>query len=74
MTLYRRFEGGAVYTYQQGGRFLVVIDESTMTCMLEPEDLEGIELVKVLAFDTEQARTGYLQARFAVKQTGRDGY
>jgi len=44
MTLYWRFEGGAVYTYQQDARFLVVIDESTMACMLEPEDLEGIEL------------------------------
>lgn len=60
MMLYKGFEGGAVYTHEHNSTFLVVIDESSIASILSPEELEGIELVKVIEFATAKARTDYL--------------
>lgn len=64
LTLFKRFEGGAVYTQDHKGKYNVVIDESSIADLLSPEDLDDMELIKVLAFDTEQARLAYLAKRF----------
>jgi hypothetical protein len=64
LTLFKRFEGGAVYTQESNGQYCVVIDESSIACLLPPEELDGIELIKVLAFHTERERLDYLSGRF----------
>lgn len=52
-TLVRYFEGGALYTAERDGKFLVITDESAMADLLSEEDLEGLELTQVRAFDTD---------------------
>ena len=64
LTLYKRFEGGAVYTQENNGKYCVIIDESSIASLLPPEELDDIELIKVLAFNTEQERLAYLLTRF----------
>lgn len=64
LTLFKRFEGGAVYTQDHKGKYNVVIDESSIADLLSPEDLDDMELIKVLTFDTEQERLAYLANRF----------
>ena len=63
-TLYQRFEGGAVYTAEEKGAFLVVIDESAIADILPLEEVEGLELIKIIKFETEPDRTNYLSRRF----------
>ncbi|MDD4865473.1 MAG: hypothetical protein PHE38_15960 [Alishewanella agri] len=64
LTLIKRFEGGAVYTQDSNGKYRVVIDESSIASLLQPEELDDIELIKVLEFNTEQERLEYLSTRF----------
>ena len=64
LTLFKRFEGGAVYTQDHKGKYNVVIDESSIADLLSPEDLDDMELIKILAFDTVQERLAYLVKRF----------
>lgn len=64
LTLIKRFEGGAVYTQESNGKYRVVIDESSIASLLPPEELDDIELIKVLEFKTEQERLEYLSTRF----------
>jgi len=61
--LLRGFEGGAVYTAEKDGKFLLIQDESTMAGLLDEEDLKGLELVKVREFDTEAERESYIDQR-----------
>lgn len=63
-SLYMEFEGGAVYTSERAGKYLVIIDESAIADLLQPGELEGIELVKTLEFASEADRTAYLLKRF----------
>jgi hypothetical protein len=62
--LYRGFEGGAVYTGEHEGKFLVLTEEGTLADLLPPEDLEGLQLRRVKAFDSEAARQAYLMKRY----------
>jgi hypothetical protein len=62
--LYRDFEGGAVYTMERDGKFLVILDESTMADILPADELEGVELEKDIEFSSEPERTAYLTRRF----------
>ena len=64
LTLFKRFEGGAVYTQESNGKYCVVIDESSIASLLPPEELDDMDLIKVLEFDTEQERLKYLNSRF----------
>lgn len=64
LTLFQRFEGGAVYTQESNGKYCVVIDESSIASLLPPEELDDMELIKVLEFNTEQERSAYLLTRF----------
>lgn len=64
LTLFKRFEGGAVYTQESNGKYCVVIDESSIVSLLPPEELDYMELIKVLEFNTERERLDYLLGRF----------
>lgn len=64
LILFKRFEGGAVYTQESNGKYRVVIDESSIASLLPPEELDDIELIKVLEFKTEQERLEYLSTIF----------
>ncbi|WP_157999930.1 hypothetical protein [Alishewanella jeotgali] len=41
LTLFKRFEGGAVYTQENDGKYSVVIGESNIASLLPPEELDG---------------------------------
>ena len=69
-TLYRGFEGGAVYTAEKKGTFLVIIDESTMADILSEDDLAGMELVRTIEFTSELERSEYLVGRFGPARSG----
>lgn len=62
---YARFEGGTIYTAENGDQFYVIVDESTMSELLSEEDLKGLELVKVLEFNTSEERSAFLAERYA---------
>ncbi|MDP5131199.1 MAG: hypothetical protein NWQ54_09945 [Paraglaciecola sp.] len=64
LTLFKRFEGGAVFTQKNNGKYCVVIDESSIASLLPPEELDGMDLIKVLEFNSEQERLDYLALRF----------
>jgi len=57
------FEGGAVYTADSGGKFYMIIDESSLASLLDEEDLAGVELTKYLEFETASERAGYISER-----------
>ncbi len=41
LTLFKRFEGGALYTQENDGKYGVVIGESNIASLLPPEELDG---------------------------------
>lgn len=63
LTLFKRFEGGAVYTQESNGKYCVVIDESSIASLLPPEELDDMDLIKVFEFNTEQERLAYLASK-----------
>lgn len=63
-TLYRGFEGGAVYIAEEKGEFLVIVDESTLADIISAEEMADLELIKVIKFKTELDRRDYLIERF----------
>ena len=58
-----RFEGGVVYTAEWGGRFYLILDESTLADLLSEKDLTGLNLIKYLEFETPAERSGYIQEK-----------
>ncbi len=58
-----QFEGGAVYTAEQDGKYYVITDESTMAALLDEEDLAGLPLVSCLEFETPEERSVYIASR-----------
>lgn len=61
--LLRGFEGGAVFTAERDHRFYVMQDEGTLADFLSHEDLVGVELTKVLEFETAAERSAYIRKR-----------
>ncbi len=61
--LLQGFEGGAVFTAERDGRFYVIQDEGTLADFLSDEDLAGLELTKVLEFETAAERSAYIRER-----------
>lgn len=57
------FEGGAVYTAERNGQYLVIIDETAALDMLDAEDRHGIDAVKELPFPSAAARDQYIKMR-----------
>jgi len=62
--LYAGFEGGSIHTAERDGRYYVIVDESTLFDLLSEEDMEGLEPIKVLEFESEQERAAYLAQRY----------
>lgn len=65
LTLFKRFEGGAVYTQESNGKYCVVIDEISIASLLPLEELDDMELIKVLEFNSEKERLAYLAQRYS---------
>lgn len=65
LTLFKRFEGGAVHTQESNGKYCVVIDESSIASLLPAEELYDMELIKVLEFNSEKERLAYLAQRYS---------
>ena len=61
-TVLKIFEGGIVYLAEDGEKFYLIIDESTMASILDEEDLPD-ELVKTIEFDTVKERDEYIKSR-----------
>ena len=61
-TVLKIFEGGIVYLAEDGEKFYLIIDESTMASILDEEDLPD-ELVKTIEFDTIDERNAYIKQR-----------
>lgn len=64
LTLFKRFEGGAVYIQNLNGKYCVVIDESSIADLLPQEELDDLTLIKVFEFNNEHERLAYLMSRF----------
>jgi hypothetical protein len=61
--LLAEFEGGCVHIAERNGEFLVIINEAALLDMLAPEDRDGFDGVRVLAFPSASARENYVQGR-----------
>ena len=61
-TVLKIFEGGIVYLAEDGEKFYLILDESTMASILDEEDLPD-ELVKTIEFDTVEERDEYIKSR-----------
>ena len=61
-TLLKGFEGGSVYLAEDGEKFYLILDESTMASILDEEDLPD-ELVKTIEFDTVEEIYEYIKSR-----------
>ena len=61
-TVLKIFEGGIVYLAEDGEKFYLIIDESTMASILDEEDLPD-ELVKTIEFDSVEERNEYIKSR-----------
>ena len=61
-TVLKVFEGGIVYLAEDGEKFYLIIDESTMASILDEEDLPD-ELVKTIEFDSVEKRNEYIKSR-----------
>lgn len=65
--LYMGFEGGAVFTSERAGKYFVILDESTIADLLPSDELEEIEVVKTIEFESEAERAAYLLKHFDCK-------
>ena len=61
-TVLKIFEGGIVYLAEDGEKFYLIIDESTMASILNEEDLPD-ELIKTIEFDSVKERDEYIKSR-----------
>ena len=61
-TVLKVFEGGIVYLAEDGEKFYLILDESTMASILDEEDLPD-ELVKTIEFDSVEERDEYIKSR-----------
>lgn len=57
------FEGGSVHVAERGGEFLVIIEQTALLDLLDPDERADTEAVKVLAFPSESARREYIAGR-----------
>ena len=56
-------EGGDVHTYECDGQFFLTINQAALVDMMDPDDREGIDSVKELAFTSAAARDTYVKSR-----------
>ncbi len=63
MKLIAGFEGGAVYTENRDGKFMLIINESALFDMLCEEDRVGMEPMTEMEFPSEKSRSEYIKSR-----------
>lgn len=70
--LYARVEGGAIYTVDENGKFLVILNQTALYDLLDQSDIDDIgePAEKVWSFDTSADRDQFLAQRF--KRVRRD--
>ena len=54
-------EGFTIYTAEENGKYLLILDESTCIGLLSDEDAEGLTGEKILEFASEQERSDHLK-------------
>lgn len=72
-TLYKLVEGGAIYTSEIDGKFLIIIDENCLANLLDADELEGLELLRTIEFTSEAGRSDYLLHRFGPENSANKG-
>lgn len=63
MKLLKNFEGGSVFTHEERGEFLLVINQVVDLEMLDPSDRDGIEPEYTMRFESADAREQYARQR-----------
>lgn len=61
--LFARFEGGAIYTAEADGQFLVLVNEAAVADFLE-DSHDSQALAKPMTFSSNDERADYLQRRY----------
>ncbi len=64
--LYARVEGGAIYTQDENGQFLVIVNQSALYDLLDPSDRDDMDepAEKVWVFATDSEREQFLSERY----------
>lgn len=64
--LYARVEGGAIYTRDENGQFLVIINQTALYDLLDPSDRADMDepAEKVWVFATASEREQFLSERY----------
>ena len=62
--VYKRFAGGSVRTAEEGGKFLVILNEVVLFDLADEEDRGKMKPVRTYEFETEAERSAYLLERF----------
>lgn len=64
--LYARVEGGAIYTQDENGQFLVIINQTALYDLLHPSDRDDMDepAEKVWVFATAAEREQFLLERY----------
>ena len=57
------FEGGAVYTAERNGMYVVIIDESAAMDVLDSSNREGLQAINELEFTSGELRDAFLRQR-----------
>lgn len=64
-------EGFSVYTAEEGGKYLVILDESTTVSLLSDADAQGLEPEKVMTFSSKKERNQFLATlRYSPRPSG----
>lgn len=53
-------EGFSVYTAEENGKYLVILDESTTIALLSDADAQGLDPEKIMAFSSREERRQFL--------------
>jgi len=61
MEIVKRFEGGAVYKTDRGGKFILIINQVALMDMLDEEESQGIEAIREIEFVSEESRYEYIK-------------
>jgi hypothetical protein len=57
------FEGGAIYTADEDGKFFLIINQTALLDLLNEDDREGLQPIEVLEFSSNIERQQYAIAR-----------
>lgn len=64
-TLYRRMEGGAVYTADRDNKFYVIVNQVALVGLLSDDEAVGIAPLAVHVFLSDEDRRDFLLERFS---------